>query len=154
MTEEFKKQLENYGFKIDKSGRGILDAFTKDTYVLEPNILVQGAHATDIACIHFVDEEEVKGFCYYSSLLEELAMRFPFTHNAEGIIKKINKFSDSNIKIKWINCYNFIVSECDETDLKNGTLIYSLSDIMKVIGQLDYLVQKRLNYLDNKERKS
>ena len=41
-----------------------------------------------------------------------------------------------------------------ETDLKNGTLIYSLSDIMKVIGQLDYLVQKRLNYLDNKERKS
>ena len=154
MTNEFIKKLEEYGFKIDNSGRGILSAFSKPTYGLVPNMLVQGSHATDIASVHYSDEEEINGFCYYSSLMEELAMRFPKTHNIEGIIKKLNKYSDTELKIKFHNGYAFVVSECDEQDLHLKTIDYCISDILKSVGSLDYLLQQRLSYLQTKELKN
>ena len=116
MTEEFIEKLKEYGFKLNNSGFGVSQAFRKETYMLEPKILVQGSHATDIATIHYSDEEEINGFCYYSSLFEEMPMMFSENHNVESIIKKINKYLDAEIKIKCHNGYVFLVVECDETD--------------------------------------
>lgn len=152
MTEKFIKALESYGFKIDKSGRGILSAFCRETYVLEPHVLVQGDHATDIAVLHYSDLEEINGICYYSSLMERVAMSYS-AQEIDKILKKINKYSDTDLKLKSCNGYVFVVSECDERDLELNTLDYCVSDMVKAIGVLDYMLKSRFDYLERKRMK-
>ncbi|MBQ8844829.1 MAG: hypothetical protein IJ008_02305 [Clostridia bacterium] len=142
------EKLKSYGFSLC-SKNGYL--FNKNTFILKPNILVEGAHSTDIATIHYADEEGLKGLCYYSTLLEELPMMFPDHHNVEAIIKKINKFADADIELKFHNGFAFLVIECDENDINDNHIFdYLLSAMIKAIGQLDYFLQQRVRYLQKK----
>ena len=46
-----------------------------------------------------------------------------------------------------------VVSACDESDFDDGGIEYHISDMLKVIGALDYLLQRRDRYLLNKRKK-
>lgn len=152
MTNEFIEKLESYGFKRYLKNCDLLVAFRKPAYYYDSKMIVAGAHSTEDADIIYVEEENFKGLTYASSLMEDIMLNYP-NHNIKHIIKQIAKTTDTEIEFKFIGGYPMVVSACDETDFNDGGIVYHISDMLKIIGSLDYLLQRRDRYLLNKCKK-
>ena len=154
MTEEFIEKLKSYGFERYLKNCELLDAFRKPAYYYDSKMIVAGAHSSENADIIYVEEDDFKGLTYASSLMEVIMIDYPTNHNIQKIVKQVAKITDTEIEFRSIGAYPMVVSACDETDFDNGEIKYHISDMLKVIGALDYLLQKRDRYLLNKRIKS
>lgn len=152
MTNECIKKLESYGFKRYATDCELLYAFKNPAYCYSTKMLVQGSHATDYAELIYANEENFKGLCYASSLMESLMLNFK-DHHIERIIRKINRITDTHIELKNIGGYPMVVSECNENDFESEEIKYHISDMLKTIGVLDCLLQQRQDYLQKQKAK-
>ena len=144
--------LKSYGFTRYTTDCELMYAFRNEAYGLDTKMLVQGAHADDYADLIYAEEEGFQGFCYCSSLMEDIMLNFS-NHNVERIVKKLGTVANVWLELKAIGGYVMVVSKCDDFDFNNDYIRWHISDMLKAIGMLDYLLQQRLKYLMNKRRK-
>ena len=154
MTNEFVEILKSYGFERYLKNCELLSAFKYPAYYIDSKMIVSGAHSTESADIIYVEQDGFKGLTYASSLMEAIMIDHPTNHNIKAIVKQIAKTTDTEIEFKFIGAFPMVVSACDESDFKDGGIKYHISDMLKVIGSLDYLLQKRDRYLLNKSKKN
>lgn len=150
MTEKLVKILEENGFTPYETGCELAYAFKRKAYGYDTKMLVQGSHATDIAEIIYADEEDFKGLCYAPSVMELLMLDYE-NHGIEKILKKIGKITGVYTELKFVGIYPMITLECGESDFEYVGFRFYLSDMLKAVGMLDYLLQQRLNYLRKKK---
>ena len=153
MKPEHLELLQSLGFTRYESGCELMYAFERPAYAIDTGMLVQGDHATDYAELIYADEENFRGFCYAPSMLERLMMTYPYTHGVEKILRQIGRTTGVCAELAPVGIYPMIVIRCDDGDFACGNIRYYLSDMLKLIGMLDYHLQHRLAYLDKKERK-
>ena len=77
---------------------------------------------------------------------------YPKKHNVKQIIKKLEK-ANIFVEFKFIGIFPMVVLPCDEKGLESPLLKFDISDMLKAIGILDYLLPQRLEYLDNQRKK-
>lgn len=153
MKSEHLELLQSLGFTRYISGCELMYAFRKPAYGIDTRMLVQGDHATDYADLIYADEEDFQGFCYAPSMLERLMMSHPYTHGVEKMLRQIGRVTGVWVELAPVGPYPMFVIRCDDGDFTCGNIRYYLSDMLKLIGILDYHLQHRLAYLDKKERK-
>lgn len=138
LTSNQKLILSNLGFKPYS-----YTYLYGETYYLNVDIFVTGDHATDYARVLYSTDANIKGFCYSSSLLASLISVYGDNKGLNDILKKVNKYSDCEIKLTYAGDGAYFYIPCD---LINDNYKYALSDMVKLIGQVDYFVQQRLSY--------
>ena len=138
LSNDQKNLLETLGFKPCN-----YTYLYGETYYLDLDILVTGDHATDYAHVLYSTDCNIKGFCYSSGLLGSLISVYNDNKGVNDIVKKVNKYSDCKIEFGYAggDLYFYIPCELLVDEHK-----YAISDMVKLIGQVDYLVQARLNY--------
>ncbi len=145
MTQESIKILEDFGFKPFLDGSEIMLAFENSTYAYDTKMIVQGDHADDYATIIFANEKDFTGLCYCSSLMEHLMLNFD-DHGVEKIVKELQKAS-IYVELRCVCGYPMIAIDLGKGELSATTLKSRLSHMLKAVGALDYLLQKRLKRL-------
>lgn len=151
MTEERIALLEKFGFKHYVSTCDLSLAFRKPAYVLDTNIFVSGAHGTETAQIFYCEEENFKGLCYLSSLMESLMVDFSGNHGVPDLVSKMANVIHAPIEFGFLRIfpmvgYSDFCENIDEDDLE-----YGISTMLKAIGILDYLLQEREMQLMGKQ---
>ncbi len=152
MREDIRCFLEEYGFK--DCGR-LVDwsyEFKNNAYYYDTKMLVEGSHATDYAYLYYLDEENLTGLCYYSSLMEYLLTDFD-DHGVDGILNKIYKYVGIKVELYKEAYIPLLVMRMDEENFTKEGASKKIGDMLKVVGMMDYLLQQRLNYLRKKNGK-
>lgn len=152
MTEKSIEILKQFGFKPYCTNCDLLSAFKKPAYGLDTQMIVQGDHADDIAELIYACEDDFKGFCYAPSILEAIMINYPKKHNIDKVLKKLEKVGIF-VELKFVGIFPMVVLPCDEKGLESPLLKFDVSDMLKVVGILDYLLQQRLEYLDKQRKK-
>ena len=147
MTNNIKAILEKYGFQPYVNG-GELN-YKNQPYFYDTKMIVQGSHTDDYAYIICVDEEEIKGFCYASSLIERLMTDFD-NHNIEKILKEMSKYTGVYLELYCNGNVPLLVNKCEVNVLDERNVKSRMSNMLKSVGILDYLLQKRLVTLRKK----
>ena len=153
MTSELIKMLEECGFKPYITDCDLMSAFKNRAYCLDTKMLVRGDHATDCAELIYAHEENFKGLCYAPSLIEYMLLDFQDKEGIKRIIKRVGKAIGAEIELEFIGIFPMVTIRCDETDFEIFGLNEYVSDMLKVIGILDYLLQNRVDYLRKKQVK-
>ena len=147
--------LEKYGF--ENSYGELSFAFYAPSLSLDTHMLVQGDHATDHSHIFYAHtqayEGELDGFFYSPSLLEYLLTDYSGEWDPECMLKEINVQMDGNFRLVSVGGYPMLFTELTEYDWKDDNLRYALSDMLKLVGQLDYLLPRKWRTLMAKRRK-
>lgn len=147
MTNNIKAILEKYGFQPYLSGDEL--NYKNQPYFYDTKMTVQGSHTDDYAYIICVDEEEIKGFCYASSLIEHLMTDFD-NHNIEKILKEMSKYTGIYLELYCNGNVPLVVNKCEVNILDERSVKSRMSNMLKSVGILDYLLQKRLVTLRKK----
>lgn len=146
MLQQKIDKLKEYGFKPYDAHCELAYAFKNSAYYLDTKMLVEGSHATDYAEIIYAEEESFVGLCYYSSLMEYILTDFS-NHNVEKMLKKIGKTLGTSVLLEDVGGYPMIVKKCNDADFERGSIKNKVSDMLKIVGILDYLLQQKLDYL-------
>ena len=119
-------------------------SFGSNVVALDTKIVVQGDHADDLAYIYYAMIEDrgemLEGFFYAPSLLEHPLLSYQ-TFDISEILDEVNKQINCDGRI--ISCGGFYMIYisfdyyCIEYDFR-----LPLSDMLKVIGILDYFLSK------------
>ena len=144
MTEKSIEILKQYGFMPYDNGDEL--NYVNQPYYYDTKMIVQGSHADDYAYIICVDEQDVKGFCYASSLMEYVITNFD-NHNIEKILKDISKYTGIYVQLYYNGNVPFVVNRCQVDNLDATSVKSRMSNMLKLVGSLDYLLQKRLKHL-------
>lgn len=147
MTNSTTIILEKYGFQPYANGDEL--NYKNQPYYYDTKMIVQGSHTDDYAYIICADEEEIKGFCYASSLIEHLMTDFD-NHNIEKILKEMSKYTGIYLELYCNGNVPLVVNKCDVNALDERSLKSRMSNMLKAVGILDYLLQKRLTSLRKK----
>ena len=152
MTEEFEAKLAEYGFHRYTTNCELLSVFGSG-YCYDTKMIVEGDHSSERAELVYLNKDGFEGLCYAGSLLEALIMNYP-NLGVQRIIKQMYVHMDTDIELRWIGGYPMIVSPCTEQDFWDGGIEYHISDMLKVIGMLDYLLPRREQYLRKQQTKN
>ena len=125
---------------------------------LKTPMVVSGDHAGDIAYIYYAKAEtdagELEGLFYSPSLLEGLLLDFGGKWSPERMLRELNRERDCDIRLVGAGGYLFFFTELSDIDFESEELMrLSLSDMHKLIGQLDYVLPRKRRALILKERK-
>ncbi|MBQ7789598.1 MAG: hypothetical protein IJ398_08115 [Clostridia bacterium] len=150
--------LKKYGFD-DSSNRDLSFGFPAPAYVMDTKMLVQGDHTTDhayiyYACVDTYEGERLDGFFYSPSLLEYLLIDFGGEWDFNRMLKAIQRQLDCEVRLVSVNGYPNLFIELDEQDGKTADIRFQISDMLKLIGQLDYLLSRKLESLRAKRRRA
>ena len=148
MNAEDIKHLEEYGFKPFFDHSDIMGAFEHPIYGLDANMYTQGDHSDERTVIMYAKKGDFEGLCYANSLIEEMMVSYAEDHGMDEIISELEAVGIF-VELKFISIFPMITISREEIgDLSpNGMFKFHVSDMIKAAGILDYLVQKRYNYL-------
>ena len=137
--------LKKYGFQEStRENRCGMDGyFTSPTLFRDTGMLVTGDHATDYAPLIYAEDEGRCGLFYAPSMLEYLLMDFGGEWSVERLMRDLNRSSDCELKLEAVGGLPMIYTEIDDMDWKDGDLDYQISDMLKVIGYLDYVLFRK-----------
>ncbi len=143
LSEERLALLRESGFRDDVCC-GACSAFHCAVYVLDTKMTVKGQHATDRAYIIYAREESgdgmLDGFFYAPTLLEYM-LNFHYDEwDYEKMMRQINRGLDCEARIVDIHGIPMVFIEIYERAWEKRDLGAQLSDILKIVGQLDYLL--------------
>ena len=150
--------LQSYGFG-DRPDCDISWSFPAPAYAMDTQILVSGDHATDrayiyYACVDTNEGEHLEGLFYSPSLLEYLLLDFGGEWDFNRMLKAIQKQLSCEARFVWVGGYPNLFIEIDEYDWKTMDIRFQISDMLKVIGQLDYFLPRKWESLRTKRIKS
>ena len=140
ISEKDKEILESIGFKRSKRGAG--DCLSGEVYEYDPCITVMGDHATDYATVRYSEDPNVNGLCYYSSAFESLLWSYDVDVNR--MVNDVSRGLDITIKFAFVGGMPFLYYKH-----KPGARTREiLGEFLKLIGVLDYVVQRKFRRLD------
>ena len=149
--------LKALGFDIAPGSTLTHDAFCCPTCTLDTKMLVQGDHATDRAYIYYAcvrtDEGELDGLFYAPSMLEYLLTDYQGEWSFSRMLKEINAQSDCKLSLVDVGGYPMLFTDIHEIDWQEKDLRFQISDMLKLIGQLDYLLSRKWKSLLAKGRR-
>lgn len=140
IPQKDKEILENLGFKKSSYGAGA--SLQGEVYEYNPCITVMGDHATDYATVRYSEDPAIQGLCYYSSAFESLLWTYDIDVNR--MLKDVERCLDISLKFAFVGGLPFIYYQhkpCDRTK-------EILGEFIKLIGILDYVVQRKFRRLD------
>ena len=151
MNTEDIKHLEEYGFAPFYDDSYIMSAFKHPIYALDAKMYTQGEHSDERTVIMYAKSGDFEGLCYANSLIEEMMVSYAEDHGMDEIIAELER-ANIFVELKFIGAFPMITISREELgDLSpNGMFKYDVSDMIKAAAILDYLVQKRFNYLREK----
>ena len=150
--------LKEYGFSDSPDCENSWN-FPYPAYSMDTKILVQGDHATDRAyvyysCVNTLEGESLEGLFYSSSLLEYLLVDYGGEWDFYRMLKTIQKQLDCKVRLVSVNGYPYLFIGIDEHDWNTADIRSQVSDMLKLIGQLDYLLLRKRENLRIKRRKT
>lgn len=134
--------LKACGFAAPPDGEDT-DALRYRSLALDTRMLVTGDHATDYAYIHYAETDELCGFFYAPSLLEYLLNFHGDKVNEKVLVRELSRYSDCKISLVSVCGYPMIFTPIYENDTTVHDLMYQISDMLKVVGQLDYILPRK-----------
>lgn len=134
--------LKECGFAAPPDGEDT-NALHYRSLALDTRMLVAGDHATDYAYIHYAETDELCGFFYAPSLLEYLLAFHHDEWDVKAMIRELHRYSDCEISLVFVHGYPMIFTPIYQNDTTVHDLRYQISDMLKVVGQLDYFLQRK-----------
>lgn len=150
--------LKKYGFD-DRLDSALAIGFPMPAYAMDTKMTVQGSHATDRAyvyysCVKTFEDEELEGLFYSPSLLEYLLVDYIGEWDCNRLLKDVQKMLDCEVRLVSVDGYPALFIKIDERNWSTGDIRSQVSDMLKLIGQLDYLLPRKLQSLRTKRRKA
>ena len=136
ISEKREKELRGYGFGYDVSDTEASMAFPGPVMSLDTHMLVTGE-------IYYANLGDLCGFFYSPSILGRLCYYRP-EFNIDYYLRRINRESDNRILAVEVSGYPMLYVACPE---EKREIKYAVSDMLKLVGELDYLLPKRLRAL-------
>ena len=123
-------------------------AFHTAVVALNTKMVVRGDHASDIAYIYYAcvedGEEVLDGFFYAPSLFEHPFLNYQ-TFDINSLLKEIEEHSNVSSRFVGVGGISMIFVSVDEYDWKMKDLYSPLSDMLKLVGVLDYFMSREFN---------
>ncbi len=123
-------------------------AFRTSVVALNTNMIVRGDHADDVAYIYYAcvqkDDELLDGFFYAPSLLEHPLLNYQI-FDIDGLLNEISKHVYCSVRFVGVGGIPMLFVEISEYDWKMNDLHSPLSDMLKLIGILDYFLSREFN---------
>ena len=144
ISEEKLKLLTELGFgrvpDCDPSYSFDTPAVAYDT-----NMIVRGDHADDRAYIYYactkVNDEVLDGFFFAPSIIEHPILNYQ-TFNCNALVEEINNQIGSCARYVFVGGFPMFFVEVDEYDWKSKDLRFPFSDMLKIVGILDYFLSR------------
>ena len=125
-------------------------AFKSDVVAYDTNMIVRGDHADDCAYIYYsrtvVDGEILDGFFFAPSLFEHPWVNHQIC-NIDGILKEIEEQVSCFARLVGVGGIWMIYVEIDEYCWKMKDLRFPFSDMLKLVGILDYFLSRQYNLM-------
>ena len=150
--------LEKHGF--DTQGNSPLSfAFYSQTASLDAKMLVTGDHATDYSTIYYASEQTdfyglLDGLFYSPSMLEYLLIDFGGEWDPERTVRDINSALAADFRIVSVGGYPMFFTEICDYEWNAGDISDSVSEMLKLVGVLDYVLSKKRRSLIEKRRRA
>ena len=123
------------------------DAFFGPSVALDTMMSVRGDHADDHAYVYYAclkeKDEVLDGLFYAPSLLEHPLLNYQ-KWNIEPILVKIADISACYARLVSVGGIPMLFIEIDEYDWQTRNLRLPLSDMLKLVGLLDYFLPREL----------
>lgn len=149
--------LQEYGF-CQSPDCDLLGAFSDVDLAMDTHMQVSGDHATDLAYIYYAiintNEGELEGLFYAPSLLEYLPMEFPKDWNEKRVLAQVNEQLEDEARIVHVGGFPMFYLPLEEYDWKYDLLRTAVSDMLKLVGRVDYLLSRKWNRLMIKQREN
>lgn len=142
ISPEREALLRACGFDTPPDGEDTA-AFGYRSLALDTKMSVAGDHADDHAYIHYAETDEYSGFFYAPSLLEYLMTFHKDECNAERMVRELRRFSSCELELVFIHGYPMIFTPIYDNDTTPNDIFWQISDMLKVVGQLDYFLQRK-----------
>lgn len=133
-------------------------AFGAPAYAMDTHMIVQGDHASDRAYIYYAtvdtyEDEHLEGLFYSPSMLEYLLLDFGGEWDPCRMVKDLGKGLDCEVRLVAVHGYPMLFIEIGEYEWKKADIRFEVSDMLKVVGRLDYLLPRKRDRLLAKRRK-
>lgn len=142
ISPEREALLKTCGFAAPPDGEDT-NAFEYRSLALDTRMSVTGDHADDHAYIHYAETDELCGFFYAPSLLEYLMTFYKEDCNAQRLVRELRRFTSCDIELVFIHGYPMIFTPMYESDTTPEDVFLQISDMLKLVGQLDYLLARK-----------
>ena len=152
MTEEIREArfalLKKNGFE-NPPICDLMSVFNCPNLALDTRMSVRGDHSDEIAYIYYasveVDGELLDGLFYVPSLLEYLY----FLGREKGwsfndLWQDLNNTIYGDARLVFLRGYPAIFTEIYESSWSEKDLRFEISDMLKIVGSLDYVLNKEL----------
>lgn len=150
ISPERKTLLNECGFGAPPDGEDTA-AFDYRSLALDTKMSVTGDHASDHAYIHYAETDDLCGFFYAPSLLEYLMTFHRDDCNAKAIVRELRRFSSCELSLVFLRGYPMIFTPMYDTDTTPDDLRFQISDMLKVVGQLDYFLSRKHDRIRRKK---
>jgi hypothetical protein len=160
MTEETREArfalLRENGFEAPPIC-DLMSVFCGPHLALDTRMSVRGDHADERAYMYYasmeVDGELLDGLFYVPSLLEHLY----FLGREKGwsfdaLRQELNDTVCSDARLVFLSGYPAIFTEIYTSSWQERDLRFEISDMLKVVGALDYLLSKELERMRAEEQ--
>lgn len=150
--------LKKHGF--DTEGNSSLSfAFCSQTAALDAKMLVRGDHATDCSHIYYAREESsfdglLDGLFYSPSMLEYLLLDFGGEWKPERTVKDISAALSADFRLVFVGGYPMLFTEVYDYEWEQEDISDSVSEMLRLIGALDYTLSKKWHSLMAKRRRA
>ena len=152
ISPEREALLKACGFDAPPDGEDTA-ALDYRSLALDTRMSVSGDHATDQAYIHYAETDELCGFFYAPSLLEYLMAFHREACNVKRMVCELRKFTSCDIELVCVHGYPMIFTPIYENDTTPEDVSWQISDMLKIVGQLDFLLSRKLDRIRKKETK-
>ena len=151
-----KEILTEYGFG-DPPICDLLTIFNCPTMALNTKISVRGDHCDEIAYVYYAsleaNGEMLDGLFYVPSLLEYLYfLGREDGWSFEAISEELSGTLGADTRLVFISGCPAIYTEIYDYAWSQSDLYFEISDMLKIIGTLDYLLSKELQGLPTKKQ--
>ena len=151
-----KEILTEYGFG-DPPICDLLTIFNCPTMALDTKMSVRGEHCDECAYVYYasreVDGELLDGLFYVPSLLEHLYFLGKEENwSFDKMGQEPNDTLCADTRLVFISGCPAIYTEIYESSWTQRDLRFEISDMLKVVGALDYILSKELMRMLNKEQ--
>ena len=155
IAPEKEELLRQFGFQGSESDymRRMCQYFSGFQMVLDPKMLVTGDHATDYSAIIYAEEDGFCGLYYAPSILEYMLLDYGKEWDFKRFLRELNRFSDCEITLRSQSGYPSFCVEITEQAFADKDIEYEVSTMLKLVGQLDYLLMRTRERLRAKRRK-
>ena len=155
IAPEREALLRQFGFQGSESDymRRMCQYFSGFQMVLDAKMLVSGDHATDYSAIIYAEADGFCGLYYAPSILEYMLLDYGKDWNFDRFLRELNRYSDCEITLRSQSGLPSFCVEITEQAFADKDIAYEVSTMLKLVGQLDYLLIRTRDRLRAKRRK-